>query len=488
MILVLLGATFFLVAVPQAAAPAQPPGPDLPARASEARRKGDLATARRLYEEALRQDPQNGPVALALAETLTDLGESRTAEALLLRLVRSLPDRPEPRRALVLAYLRSGKASEALAEAQRALALDPQDPESHFCLGSALRAAGRPGDAISELERASRDSPSKVRALHELALAYGALDDPRTEATFEKVLALAPGNLKARLDFAAYLWLARNFDRGDEEMERVLKAVPSNTKLRMEYAEKLMERGRFAQAASQMERAWKDGARGYDVDCALGAAFGETGRLEEGVTRLREAIGIDPEKLLAHHTLGRLLLLQQKPEEAAREFERIAAAQPGSAVVQLELGRAYETAKMLDKAESAYRQALKLDPARAAAHYSLGTLLARAGRRDEAREHIAAYQAAFRKEQEAAYAGGSRRAELNLGWIELSRGQAERALEQFERRPDDPDALRGAAQALIQLGRDAEAVRKYERAVALAPEDLVLRYELDKAYDRVRAK
>ncbi len=112
---VLLLAALSLAPAPR---PAVSPGPraaDLPAQAAEARRKGDLAAARRLYEEALRQDPENGPVALALAETLLDMGDSRAAEDLLARLVRSLPERPEPRRALARAYLQNGKTSEALA-------------------------------------------------------------------------------------------------------------------------------------------------------------------------------------------------------------------------------------------------------------------------------------------------------------------------------------------------------------------------------------
>lgn len=466
---------------------ARPAGSDLLQQAGDARRKGDLVKARRLYEEALRQDPRNGPVALALAETLMDLGESRAAEDLLVQLVRSLPERPEPRRALVLAYLQNGKNAEALAEAHRALDLDPKNLEGHLCLGSALRAAGRPADAIPELEKAARGSPPDVRALHGLALAYASLDDPRADDAFERVLAAAPGNLEARLDFVKHLWQVRNFDRGNEQMERILRAAPSNAKLRVEYGVNLMDQGHFPHAARELERAWKDGERRSDVAFSLGAALGEAGRFEEGVKWLRQAMAID-RNLAPHHSLGRLLLFQQKPEEAALELERAAALQPDSAGIQLDLGSAYEAAAKLDKAEAAYREALKFDPTLPAAHYTLGTLLARTGRREEAAQHIAVYRAAFEKQQEATLRGVSRQAELNLGWVELRRGHPARALEQFERYPDDPEALRGAARSLIQLGREAEALQRYERAVALAPEDAGLRYELDRESDRVRKK
>src|SRR5262249_6394345 len=154
----------------------------------------------------------------------------------------------------------------------------------------------------------------------------------------------------------------------------------------------------------------------------------------------------------AHHILGRTLLLQQKPREAAAELERAGELQPDSAGVQLDLGRAREAAGEPEKAEEAYRKALKLDAAQTIGHYNLGTLLARMGKREEAAEHIAIYQAAFQKQQEAAFLGGSRKAELNLGWVALRRGEYEKALAQFERHPEDAEALRGAARALAGLG------------------------------------
>jgi tetratricopeptide (TPR) repeat protein len=491
LVFVIIFSALFLVAAPRPAVSPQPRQADLPARAAEARRKGDLATARRLYEEALRQDPENGPVALALAETLMDLEEPGAAEKLLLRLVRSLPDRPEPRRALARAYLlQEGKASEALVEARRVSELDPENLESRVVLVSALRAVGRHAEAIAEIEKAAKEFPHDPRALHELAMAYAFLEDPKTESAFGRAIAAAPANPDVRFDFVRYLWQVGNYERGNQEMERVIAAAPPalRSKARTEYATSLMEQQRFTQAARELEKLRKDGAREYDVLLLYGASLGQIGRFDEAVKSLREAIAIGPWKLPAHHILGRILLLQQKPEDALAELERAESLEPESAGIHLDLGAAYDGAKKPEKAEAAYREALRLDGTLTRAHYSLGTLLARMGRREEAEQHIAVYKDAFQKEQQAAFEGGSRKAELNLGWVALRGGQPERALEQFERHPDDADALKGAARALIRLGRDAEAFQKYERALALAPENAALRYELGKEYDRARKK
>jgi len=308
---VLLGLALSISTIVDGTPQAQPLGSDTFARANDARRKHDYATSARLYEEALRQDPGNGKVALALAETLLDMGQGPAAESLLIRLVASLPERPEPRRALALTYLQNGKNSEALVEARRAVLLDPGNLEGHFCLGSALAAAGQLEQAVPELERSVQGSPPDVRALHRLAIVYAALDDPKTSETFQRVLTLDPRNLGARLNWATYLWQIRDFERGNAQMERVLRAAPSNAELRKKYASSLVEQARYSQAAKQWEIVWKGGSRDYDAACSYAAALGASGRVDEAVQVLRTAIQIDSQKLLAHHTLGRLLLIQQ---------------------------------------------------------------------------------------------------------------------------------------------------------------------------------
>jgi tetratricopeptide (TPR) repeat protein len=350
-----------------------------------------------------------------------------------------------------------------------------------------LRAAGKPAEAIPELQRAAK-SPQPAPALHQLALAYAVLGDPKAEETFDRVLALAPNDYAARLDFASYLWQTRNFDRGNKEVDRVLQTVPNDMVLRRKYAAQLVEQGRFEHAAAQYETVWKSGARDYDVAYHYGLALSESGRTDEGVARLRDAIAASPDRVAAHHTLGRVLYRAQRPEPAATELSRAAAIEPGSAVIQLDLGLACEAAGKLDRAEAAYREALKLDPKMAKANYTLGTLLARTGRREEGAKYAALYQEAFRAQQEATSQGASRKAELNLAWVALQNGETEKALAQFERHPESAEALKGAARALLRLGRNAEALRRYERAVSLAPDDLALRYELDREYDRLGRK
>jgi tetratricopeptide (TPR) repeat protein len=331
-------------------------------------------------------------------------------------------------------------------------------------------------------------APADPAEVHRLAASYAAVDDPRASETYEKAIAAAPGDFPLRVEFAEFLWHSGERDRGNKQMDRVILLAPENPKLRAHYGVNLAEQGRFVAATEQLEAARRGGFDGPDVLFYLGSALWETGRLDEAAARLTEAVVKAPNMVSARHRLGRLLIFQGKPAAAVTELSRAAELEPGSAEILLDLGRALEASAEAAKAEAAYRRALEIQSDVPLAHYLLGTLLARSGKRDEAAEHIARYQRAFEKEQENRFRSGSRQAELNLGWTRLKEKRFEEALAQFGRHPDDVESLRGAAQALSSLGRHAEAVRTLERALLLDPDNRPLRYALDRERERSARK
>jgi len=195
---------------------------------------------------------------------------------------------------------------------------------------------------------------------------------------------------------------------------------------------------------------------------------------------LREAASLAPDQAATHQSLGSLLLFRGHPAEAIVELESAARLDPSSALIAIEMGRAYEALGKTPEAETAYRRAIELQPDLPLPHYALGTLLARAGRKEEATPQVALYQKYFQGEQEQRQRAASRQVELNLGWTELQAGRPKEALAQFRRYPDDVDGLLGMSAALSKLGRHEEAVRVLERARLLDPENRSLIWELDR--------
>jgi len=358
-------------------------------------------------------------------------------------------------------------------------------PEEALRRGRALLADGKPEQAAPLFESVLAARPGNAAGLRGLANSYGALRDPRALDTFERARAVDPTNLPLRVEFAEYLWDTRRFERGNAEMEGVIREAPGNAKLRVHYGMNLASQSRFAQAAREFDAARRGGIDNAEVFFFLGSALWETGRLDEAEKWLREAVERDPQKATARHRLGRLLLFRGKSVEAVAELERASTQAPESAEIALDFGRSLEATGKIAEAEAAYRKALALEPGLSVTHYTLGTLLARTGRREEAQQHIALYQDYFDKEQKRRYQAGARQAELNLGWTRLDAGQTEQALAQFERHPEDPEGLRGAAMALSKLGRHGEAASRLEHAVLLDPENRGLRWELDREREKI---
>jgi len=132
---------------------------------------------------------------------------------------------------------------------------------------------------------------------------------------------------------------------------------------RSEYANKAIEEYRLAIAA--------DPSSEY-LNAALADLYNRTGRIRDAVLEAQEIIQRDPDNLEAHKLLGRIYLrsLSDPQSGGSREVLKLAIEQyeaavridPKNADNYLLLGRLYSLNKDLVKAESTFKQALKVDP------------------------------------------------------------------------------------------------------------------------------
>ncbi len=147
----------------------------------------------------------------------------------------------------------------------------------------------------------------------------------------------------------------------------------------------------------------------------LGVLLVQTGRMEEGVGRLRLALGSDPREPLYYFSLAKGLLASGNPGEAAavlhqagqvglgdKRFDplkseirdtmvqmcrRSLTAHPNDSVLLDRLGGALLMQGKTEEAVSCFRRALAADPEFADAHFHLGTVLSQTGRIAEGFEH-----------------------------------------------------------------------------------------------------
>jgi Flp pilus assembly protein TadD len=250
---------------------------------------------------------------------------------------------------------------------------------------------------------------------------------------------------------------------------------------------------------------------------ALGNAYARVGRASEALLVLGEAARLAPEDPLARASYGALLLQLGRPMQAVAQLEMAEALTEGqrgwnAAEVRLSvrtnLGWAYASVNRTADAIRVLRQAAAGDDV--SALNNLGSILARAGRWDDAREvlerahrfepsdpHVqsnlgwvyanlgrlaeatALLEAAIRGEPSDAAAHG------NLGWVRLQADDPAGAVPALAMaltlQPENGWAAHMLGIAQARLGDWDAALRSLERAVQLLPDPQLARTNLERA-------
>ena len=247
----------------------------------------------------------------------------------------------------------------------------------------------------------------------------------------------------------------------------------------------------------------------------LGAALGEKGRAEEGLSHLQAALRLVPNDADLQFTVGNAMVSIGYPQEAIVPLQQSLAAEPRRAQCHLMLGKAFEKTGSLDEAIVHYREAIKLkpelidarddlglalcnkgqfgeaidqfkeairfDPASAKTHDFLGFALGEAGKQDEA---IAEFREAIRLRP------GFAETYNRLGIILLTSGRLEEALQQFQKALEFNSKY---VEALIYLGLTHfnlgdldRAADQYRQALALEPNNVIAQKNLELVLARKR--
>ncbi|MBA7627736.1 Beta-barrel assembly-enhancing protease [subsurface metagenome] len=119
-----------------------------------------------------------------------------------------------------------------------------------------------------------------------------------------------------------------------------------------------------------------------------GCALLNTGRLDEAVLHLSNAIRINPANVAAQINLGEIFVKQGKLNEAVACFNELLKQNEYSTEVHNSLATALVMQKKYEEAIEHLAKTLELDPEYPAAHHKMGIALATSGRIDEAIVHF----------------------------------------------------------------------------------------------------
>jgi tetratricopeptide (TPR) repeat protein len=425
------------------------------------------------------------------------------------RLEKAAPASSWSEQLLAESYSSSTEWSFAVIRFQNALALTPNRPELHVRLGEAFLRAGRIEQAAQEFEQELRIGPNNLRAIvrqGEVKLIQGdtdaaledwaralTMDKQRTERVLgmhetgfgeaaieqlpdplrHQIQALAPqlrAHHNAAADLALAFLAAQNGKSPPDERQprQSLGAAPVARTCRETDVMKALNAGQYSSVSGCLLRVFTSNS-GHEQRIQIAQALFELGDYESALKALRR------------------LSNQQYPPAlywGARCFEKLATqaylrlyqADPNSYRVHQLMGD-LEAAKGNDsKAIEEYRAAVAVKPSVSNLHYSLGHLLWKNLKTDEARKE-------FKAELELNFRHAG--ALHDLGNTYLLEHQPEKALTYLNRAlgedPGDPDIHRDLGTAYADLHDYAKAEAEFKAALA-GDRDGSVHYKLARIY------
>jgi tetratricopeptide (TPR) repeat protein len=264
-----------------------------------------------------------------------------------------------------------------------------------------------------------------VSTFNEGVMALQGGDKATARAKFEEVVEIAPEMPQPYPVLATMYFDAEEYDRAIAMANRLLELSPDDPAALVVLYDAHSAKGETATAEQYLDRL---SSAGGGTEAAIrvfnaGADATRAGNLDSAITLFSKAVEIDPELAPAHAALARLLLAQERFEEAlaaadaareidpdlvevqrvryeayrrlgqedrAREvFDEMAAADPaGLAETLYERGKAAFEAGDAAQARQALEQAIQAKPDHARAHYMLGLAYANAGDNGKAKQHL----------------------------------------------------------------------------------------------------
>jgi tetratricopeptide (TPR) repeat protein len=139
------------------------------ALADEAEQEGDLLSARRWYELAVRLDATDPVIPFNLGNVLDELGLAREAEIAYRRAIARSPDMADAWFNLGVLQEKTGRETEALSSYERAFAIDPTYADALHNAALLLMRKGRFAAAGRLLEQIRSASPANAAEIRRLA-------------------------------------------------------------------------------------------------------------------------------------------------------------------------------------------------------------------------------------------------------------------------------------------------------------------------------
>lgn len=322
-------------------------------------RLGQLDKAQSELEIAVGLDPQSAPTHFLLSQAynrsgLSDQARLENETYATLSGQRSAPDDAlrEARAALTANNLQTAERL-----SRQYLDVQKNSADGHFLLGYILFKQQKAQASLAEYTEGAKYRTPTAYELEVVASDYVLLNDyPDAAKWYAKAVEWNPGNFEARYYLGRAKYAENLFEDAIEAFSACLKLDSRSVKAKDNLGLSLEALGRReeAEAAYRTAIAWQADAQVKDAGpyVNLGALLSSTGRPDEAVPLLLEAIQIDPSGVNGHRELGKAYAHLEQFEKARRELERAVELAPRVAAPHYLLAQTYRKLGLVDKAQA----------------------------------------------------------------------------------------------------------------------------------------
>ncbi len=319
------------------------------------------------------------------------------------------------------------------------------------------------GTAAQQNLPLDRETKELLRALGYVFSAEDAV--PATPDSYE----LDPKDMVAhweKVQAAVHQHIAGEVAEAIRKLEQALAAVPEDRWARQVLAGAYQTYGEFEKAYEMIQSVAERQPDDAATLASLGSVLLLLNRVEEAEAQLRRALELDPRSGPARLTLARIAGRRHDEATQLGLLREVIEVDPGTSgpAAYNAIGRLRLRKRELEPAREAFRAALEIDRMNAAAYDGLASVLLEEGRLDEAQAHLA-ISLRFRPAQPQTL--------TTLAQVLRDQDELDRAIDLCERALEMSPKLATAYNTLGRIyrlqGDDARAREMYERAMAHAP-------------------
>jgi tetratricopeptide (TPR) repeat protein len=424
----------------------------------------EFAKAEEVYLSVLAKNPQDYDNMLQLGALYARQKKFDTAIKTLEKLIKLSPDSFVAHHYLARIYLEIGKLDKARSSFAQALAIN-WSPVLAFETAVFLEKSGWPDEAL-ELYRqilVEEEANEQVRTMViSLLLRLNRLDEAIGE--MEELLVYAADPLKAELNLSRLLLERKRYDEALGHLENVLEQDPEFNDARILMAVAYHDKGDVAAAKASLARVAPESDDFENATIFLVRILGDENKFEEAGRLLRERLSADKTRRKSFYpALASLLQEQRQTGEALKVFQAAMTLYPDDKELLLAYALFQDEQDDVGGALRTMGQVLRISPDEPYALNYMGYTWAERGENLE--KALAYVEKAIALKPDDGFVRDS------LGWVLFKLGRFDEALRELrqalEMEGEDPTINEHLGDVYHQLGKRDKALAAWNRALTL---------------------